>query len=93
MHAIRVINLMMYDVYARHLKILVYGLLGGKTRDKIKAYASHLHPLPLKELQKEAKEYLDEGYKVMRMRFISGPAVPNAMEKNEELVKAVRDEF
>ena len=92
MHAISVIDLMMYDLYAKHLKIPVYDLLGGRTRDKIKAYASHLHPLPLKELQKEAQEYVDEGYTVMKMRFISGPADPNAMEKNEELVKAVRDQ-
>jgi L-alanine-DL-glutamate epimerase-like enolase superfamily enzyme len=85
MHAISVIDLMMYDLYARHLKIPVYNLLGGRTRSKIKAYASHLHPLPLKELQKEAQEYLDDGYRVMKMRFSSGPADPNAMEKNEEL--------
>ncbi|MFG1556242.1 MAG: hypothetical protein AAE985_07285 [Thermoplasmataceae archaeon] len=56
MHAISVINLMMYDLYARHLNVPVYDLLGGKTRGKIKTYASHLHPLPLKELQKEAQE-------------------------------------
>ena len=65
MHAISVINLMMYDLYARHLKVPVYDLLGGKTRGKIKAYTSHLHPLPLKELQKEAQEYVEEGYSVL----------------------------
>jgi hypothetical protein len=58
MHAISVINLMMYDLYARHLKVPVYDLLGGKTRGKIKAYASHLHPLPVKELQFRTSQWL-----------------------------------
>ena len=81
MHAISVINLMMYDLYARHLKVPVYDLLGGKTRDKIKDYASHLNPLPIKELQKEAHGYIDKCYKVMKMRFSLGPADPNSMER------------
>ncbi len=93
MHAISVINLMMYDLYARELDVPVYDILGGKTREKIQAYASHLHPLPPKELQKEAQEYVELGYKAMKMRFISGPADPNALEKNEELVKAIRDQI
>ena len=92
MHTISVINLMMNDLYARHLKVLEYDLLGGKTRDKIKDYASHLNPLPIKELQKEAHGYIDKCYKVMKMRFSSGPVDPNSMEKNEELVEAVRDQ-
>ncbi len=92
MQAISVINLMMYDLYAREMNVPVYNLLGGKTRSRIKAYASHLHPLPLEELKKEALEYVEEGYKVMKMRFTAGPADPNAMEKNEVLVKAVRDQ-
>ena len=91
MHAISVINLMMYDLYARSLEIPVYDLIGGRTRKQIRAYASHLHPLPLTELQREAQVYVDEGYRVMKMRFSSGPADPNAMEKNEKLVKAVRE--
>ncbi len=93
MQAISVINLMMYDLYAKELNVPVYNLLGGKTRERIKAYASHLHPLPLEELKKEALGYLEEGYKVMKMRFIAGPADPDAMEKNEALVKAVREEI
>ncbi len=93
MHAISVINLMMYDLYARHLNVPVFDLLGGRTRERIRAYASHLHPLPLKELQQEAQDYVNQGYRTMKMRFIAGPADPNAMEKNEELVKAVRDQI
>ena len=85
MHAICVIDIMMHDLYARHLKIPVYNLLVGRTRSKIKAYASHLHPLPLKELQTEAQEYLDEGYRVMKMHFSLGPADPSAKEKTRNL--------
>jgi L-rhamnonate dehydratase len=91
LQALSAINILMYDACARALDIPVYKLLGGKTREKIRAYASHLHPLPPKELQAEALNYVSEGYQTMKMRFAAGPSDPNAVEKNESLVRALRD--
>ncbi|BCU71545.1 enolase C-terminal domain-like protein [Stygiolobus caldivivus] len=89
LHAVSAVNLLMYDALAKSLGIPVYVLLGGKTRDKVKAYASHLHPS--KELEDEARKYVEEGYTAMKMRFCCGPADPLAVDKNVELVKRIRD--
>lgn len=91
MHALSTINLMMYDVLASSLEVPVYKILGGKTRDKIRTYASHLHPLPKEQLEKEALSYVDDGYRAMKMRFISGPSDIFGVEKNLELLKIIRD--
>ncbi|WP_338602555.1 L-rhamnonate dehydratase [Sulfolobus tengchongensis] len=91
MHGISVINLLMYDAYAKLLGVPVYELLGGKTRDRIRAYASHLHPVNKEELEKEARSYLEEGYTAMKMRFCCGPSDPLGVDKNVELVKVIRD--
>ncbi|QXJ35018.1 L-rhamnonate dehydratase [Saccharolobus shibatae] len=91
MHAISVINLLMYDTYAKLLRVPVYELLGGKTRDKIRAYASHLHPASKEELEKEARSYVEEGYTAMKMRFCCGPSDPLGVDRNAELVKVIRD--
>ncbi|GGM68645.1 mandelate racemase [Thermogymnomonas acidicola] len=91
MHALSAINVLMYDALARSLSVPVYTLLGGPTRERIRAYASHLHPLPKDELEKEALGYVEEGYRAMKMRFIAGPADPFGVEKNLELLKTVRE--
>ncbi|WP_201779547.1 hypothetical protein [Acidiplasma cupricumulans] len=81
MHAISAINIMMYDLYSKYLNIPVYQLIGGKTRKRIRAYASHLHPTNINKLQEEAMEYVKDGYKSMKMRFIAGPSDINGIEK------------
>ncbi|MEM4086612.1 MAG: enolase C-terminal domain-like protein [Saccharolobus sp.] len=91
MHAISAINLLLYDAYAKYLNIPVYELLGGKTRDSIRAYASHLHPTSKDKLEKEAISYIEEGYTAMKMRFCCGPSDPLGIDKNIELVKIIRD--
>ncbi|MEM3191687.1 MAG: enolase C-terminal domain-like protein [Candidatus Parvarchaeota archaeon] len=91
LHAISAIDIMMYDSFAKSLNIPTYKLLGGKTRNKIRVYASHLHPLPKEQLEKEALGYVEEGYRSMKMRFISGPSDTYGVEKNLELLKIIWD--
>lgn len=92
MMAISAIDLMLWDLKGKEMRKPVYKILGGPTAEIIPAYASHLHPTNIKELQKEVEEYLNDGYKAMKMRFCCGPIDgPAGMQKNEELVKAIRD--
>ena len=91
LHSISALNILMFDLLGKEMGRPVYKLIGGSTRNGIRAYASHLHPLPVKELQKEALDYVENGYRTMKMRFVAGPADPFAMEKNISLVKAIRD--
>jgi len=90
--AIGAVDTALWDIIGKARKEPVYNLLGGKTREKIRAYASHLHPAPAKELAKEAMEYLEEGYTAMKQRLVSGPSDGvSGMKRNVELVEAVRD--
>ncbi len=92
MMVISSIDLMLWDLKGKEVGKPVYKILGGPTSERIPAYASHLHPTDLKELQNEAEEYLNDGYKAMKMRFCCGPIDgPVGIEKNEALVKAIRD--
>ncbi|MEM2906246.1 MAG: enolase C-terminal domain-like protein [Candidatus Bathyarchaeia archaeon] len=90
--AMSILDSALWDIIGKAKREPVYRLLGGKTRDKIRCYASHLHPVPAKELAAEAQGYVEEGYTAMKMRFIAGPAdgIPG-MERNLELVKTIRD--
>jgi L-alanine-DL-glutamate epimerase-like enolase superfamily enzyme len=90
--AMSLIDSALWDIIGKAKKEPVYRLLGGRTRDRIRCYASHLHPLPSEELAAEAQGYVEEGYTAMKMRFIAGPAdgLPG-MDRNFELVKVVRD--
>ena len=71
----------------------VYNLLGGKTRDKLRAYASRLYATEdLDALAAEAQSYLDQGFTAMKQRFGYGPRDGLAgMRKNVELVRTVRE--
>lgn len=44
MDAISVVDIAIWDLLGKTLGQPVYNLLGGKTRDKIRVYASHLYP-------------------------------------------------
>ncbi len=69
----------------------MFELLGGRTKDKIPVYASKLYSQPIKDLQIEAEKYLNEGFKMFKMRFGWGPKDgAEGIKKNIELVNAVR---
>jgi L-rhamnonate dehydratase len=91
MHALSAINILMYDLYSRYLNVPAYRIMGGTTRKRVRAYASHLHPTAIPELQEEARKYVSDGYKTMKMRFISGPSDIDGINKNIELVRGIRD--
>jgi L-alanine-DL-glutamate epimerase-like enolase superfamily enzyme len=70
----------------------VFRLLGGKTKSKIPVYASRLYSQELEALAKEAKQYKDQGYRAMKLRFGWGPVDGAAgMQRNVDLVRTVRE--
>ena len=91
MTAISAVDIAIWDAIGKAANQPVYRLLGGKTKSKLPCYASKLYSQPLDTLAKEAKEYLDQGFKAMKLRFGWGPKDgAEGMRKNIELIKTVR---
>ena len=90
--AISAVDIALWDLLGKSAQQPVFRLLGGRTKDKIPVYASRLYAMPIPELRAEAERYKAEGYKAMKLRFGWGPIDGAAgMQKNIELVRAVRD--
>ena len=93
LEAISAIDIALWDLMGQATGQPVYNLLGGKTRDKLRAYASRLYATEdLDALAAEAQSYLDQGFTAMKQRFGYGPRDGLAgMRKNVELVRTVRE--
>lgn len=92
MAAISAVDIALWDILGKSAKQPVYRLLGGRTKQRIPAYASRLYSGPLDKLAIEAKKYKSEGYKAMKLRFGWGPVDgAGGMQRNVELVRTVRE--
>jgi L-alanine-DL-glutamate epimerase-like enolase superfamily enzyme len=92
MVAVSAVDIAIWDLLGKATNQPVFRLLGGKTKEKIPVYASRLYSQPLDDLAKEAKQYKDQGYRAMKLRFGWGPADGAAgMQRNVELVRTVRE--
>ena len=90
--AISAVDLALWDIAGKEADKPVYELLGGPVKDEIPCYASNLHPVDLDTLEEEALDYVEQGFDAMKLRFQHGPeAGRQGMERNEEVVKTVRD--
>jgi L-rhamnonate dehydratase len=93
MAAVSAVDIALWDVCARRLGIPVYELLGGPSDPVCQVYASQLYPVgDLDALAEEARTYRDQGFQMVKQRFLWGPADGRAgMRRNVELVRTVRD--
>ena len=92
MTAISAVDIAIWDLLGKLTNKPVFKLLGGKTKEKIPVYASKLYSQPIEDLKKEAQSYVDQGFKMFKMRFGWGPKDgPDGVKKNLELVEAVRE--
>jgi L-alanine-DL-glutamate epimerase-like enolase superfamily enzyme len=90
--AISAIDCALWDIAGKEAGKPVYELLGGPVQDEIPCYASNLHPVDHEKLEQEALQYVEEGFDVMKLRFLHGPeAGRQGMRENEAIVETVRD--
>lgn len=97
--AISLVDVALWDLKGKALNQPVYNLLGGRTKDRIRAYASHLYVYAtdagdpdLGLLREEAAMYVEQGFTAVKQRFGFGPwDGVEGMKKNRALVKTLRE--
>jgi L-alanine-DL-glutamate epimerase-like enolase superfamily enzyme len=93
MAAISAVDLACWDIMGKALGQPVYNLLGGKTKERVRAYASRCYAMEdLEALADEAKGYVAQGFTAIKQRFGFGPEDGvRGMKRNVELIKTVRE--
>ncbi len=93
MMTISKVDLALWDLKGKVLGAPVYELLGGPSREKIRAYASMLgHSIEPDWAAKRAKEVVSQGYTATKWFFRNGPADgPEGIRKNLELIRTIRE--
>ncbi|MBX6322690.1 MAG: L-rhamnonate dehydratase [Rhodospirillaceae bacterium] len=92
MTAISAVDLALWDLKGKLKGEPVFRLLGGRTKPRIPVYASRLYSQPLEDLAREARAYVDQGFRALKLRFGWGPRDGLAgMHRNLMLVKTVRE--
>lgn len=93
LEAISAVDIALWDIMGKATGQPVYNLLGGRTRERIRVYASRLYArTDLDELARQAQVFRQQGFTAMKQRFGYGPSDgPAGMRKNLELVRTVRD--
>ncbi|WP_226783063.1 L-rhamnonate dehydratase [Oceaniglobus trochenteri] len=92
MTAISALDIALWDAKGHVLGQPVFRLLGGRTKDKLKVYASRLYSQSLEDLAAEAQGYLDQGFTMMKLRMGWGPKDgARGMRQNIDLVRTLRE--
>jgi L-rhamnonate dehydratase len=91
--AIAALDIACWDLMGKALGQPVYRLLGGRTKERIPAYASRLYAQDdLEALAEEARGYVRQGFRALKQRFGFGPRDGReGMRRNVELVRTVRE--
>ena len=93
LEAISAVDIALWDILGKATGQPVYNLLGGKTRDRIRVYASRLYAhKDLDLLASQAQSFVRQGFTAVKQRFGYGPRDGiEGMHRNLELVRTVRD--
>jgi L-alanine-DL-glutamate epimerase-like enolase superfamily enzyme len=90
--AISAVDLALWDLRARMRNVPVCRLMNGAPRSTVPVYASHLQPVDMDSFVAEAADYVQQGYRAMKMRMPGTPSMgAEGIRRNVERVKAVRD--
>jgi L-rhamnonate dehydratase len=92
LEAISAIDIALWDIMGKVTGQPVYNLLGGRTRERIRVYASRLYAhRDLDLLASQAEAFVRQGFTALKQRFGYGPRDGlEGMRRNLELVKTVR---
>lgn len=88
-HAISAIDIALWDIASQYYQVPVYMLLGGKYRDKIKAYGTFIPADTPEENKVIARSLKEKGFKSLKF---GGGVLGDDGDLDEAIVKAVREE-
>ena len=92
MAAISGVDIALWDIMGKATGKPVFKLLGGRTKKKIRCYASKLYNDSPENMQAEAQRYVEEGFTAFKLRAGHGPNDgPMGMRKNIDAIAAVRE--
>lgn len=93
MMAISAIDCALWDIRGKWANAPVYRLLGGPTRERIRAYASMLgYSVEPNLVEQRAREYAERGYTAQKWFFRASPSEGQAsIVRNVAMVKAARE--
>ena len=92
LQVISAIDIALWDLKGIAAGKPVYELLGGPVAESVPVYASALHPVGHDKVRDEARAYVTEGYRSMKMRFPYGPGDgEKGMEENEAHIANARE--
>jgi D-arabinonate dehydratase/D-galactarolactone cycloisomerase len=83
------IDVALWDLKGKIQGKPVYSLLGGKQRDRLHAYASSLRFRGLETTLDTARQYLERGFRAMRIKIGQNPHDPS---EDLKLIQAIRGE-
>jgi L-alanine-DL-glutamate epimerase-like enolase superfamily enzyme len=91
--AISAIDIALWDLMGKALGQPCFNLLGGRTRERIRCYASAGYPMhDLQAFGDRIRSVMSRGFTAFKMRLGYGPADGRAgMHKNVELVRTARE--
>jgi len=93
MSAISAIDIALWDIKGKKLNVPVYELLGGKTRNKIRVYASPMTKnKDVKSLINSYKELQSQGFTAAKI-FVNGPTVTENNGNDEFFSGRIEDEL
>lgn len=91
--AISAVDIALWDIKGKALKLPIYKLLGGTPRERIKPYATGLYrkelPTVIDDLVKEAEDYIEQGFKAIKIKI--GFGVDDDIKTVREIRRAIGD--
>lgn len=88
-HAISAIDIALWDIASKYYKVPIYMLLGGKYREKIKAYGTFIPADTPEENKIIARKLKNQGFKSLKF---GGGVLGDNPDLDEKIIKAVRKE-